>query len=294
MDRSVPGSASLRRMREALRGGADLATATGLVLPPGPRCPARARWASSGLAVDACEIVAFELGLKPVVFLVVDAWELPRWRARLATAHCVVDPRPDGRFGFFAARQPELAEEAAALQREDPTRHVRRLGILMGYPPCCIEAFAAQDDRGDDARNRYACAARTRGPAPWPWPLCDAALRLVPFFPCRYDCAAALTFAHHVLAELEIREPGTTERLRARLERAIFFVDEGIALGVGPDDCLIVATRSIVGLETLGATLACADRIRDEGDTLVGWRGPDRIFAIPRCAPRLGLCLPFR
>jgi hypothetical protein len=113
------------------------------------------------------------------------------------------------RVELYAAVDASDARRAAALQADDPTRHAAALGELFGYPPCCVAAFVAQRSRADNSLNRYLIAARTgaaRGP--WPWCLNEVHHRLIAFYPCRYDCAAARAVAEATLAAIDAARPG--------------------------------------------------------------------------------------
>src|SRR6185295_18863978 len=83
--------------------------------------------------------------------------------------------RGEPRVELYISRDASLAREMARLQAdEDPTAALRQLGALAGYPPCCVDAFARQDDRANNSRNRYHTYARTlraggAAASLWPW-----------------------------------------------------------------------------------------------------------------------------
>ena len=149
----------------------------------------------SALPPEPFELWAFRAGIKPVVFLTVrpDAGRDAR-SSYFAGAHCErrerrvqvdtqdrwTDRRDRGR-----ARASSCTSRAMPLWRERghgcrrrkiQRRALRELGALAGYPPCCVDAFARQDDRANNSRNRYHSYARTlraarRDASPWPWQL---------------------------------------------------------------------------------------------------------------------------
>lgn len=188
------------------------------------------------------ELVGERAGRKPVVFLSVEAEGEAALRAELdagglhvARGERVVRVGAGDRWGngeerryveLFASRDPALARRAKALQDDDPTRNARALGALLGYPTCCVEAFVAQASRADNSRNRIESAARTRAPMPWPWELSNVDRMIVPFFPCTYDCRAALAEARAVIAQAEHETPGIAASLARALRGAMLYVDQ--------------------------------------------------------------------
>jgi hypothetical protein len=164
-----------------------------------------------------CEEIAFTRGLKPVLYLVVDARAVEQTRARYS-AHPIVamddrlatEPRSGERsYGvgdavvhlFIGAR----ASEAAEAWKDGSSRNVATLGALMGYPDCCVRAFAAMASRSVNAAFPYVTAARTRAFGDRFHPLLDATRdRLVPFVPCSYGCRRAVAWAAVVAEGLAI------------------------------------------------------------------------------------------
>lgn len=218
----TPGLAAL--------GLVDDGAALDLAPPPGPRLPAA-----------PFESWAFRAGIKPVAFLTVDLAREAATVAAFGDAHVERvernvavgpqdrwhDDRGQGapRVELYVAHDPALARRAAELQR-DPTRNLVALGALLGYPPCCVAAFGAQRDRSNNTLNRYLAAARTPvAAAPWPWPLNELHLRLIPFYPCSYRCEAALDFALATLDALDAAHPGSRAALAAHLARRVLYLD---------------------------------------------------------------------
>ena len=188
------------------------------------------------------ELAALRAGIKPVAFLTLKPEEeravldaVPdyaverRERGVLVQAQDRwVDDRSRGepRVELYISSDPAAAKKAAHLQAEgDPSRSIAELGALMGYPECCVRSFASLDDRSNNSRNRYWSAAGTRGTGPWPWELNNLFVALVPFYPCSYQCTAALAYARATLAQAETSHPGLTARVRQVLARPVLYFD---------------------------------------------------------------------
>lgn len=201
------------------------------------------------------------------------------------------------RVELYAAVDASDARRAAALQADDPTRHAAALGELFGYPPCCVAAFVAQRSRADNSLNRYLIAARTgaaRGP--WPWCLNEVHHRLVAFYPCRYDCAAARAVAEATLAAIDAARPGFAATAAALLGRTVLYLDHdhqlwlrGDASGYAGVD--VVGDRARLG--GLAAALAAGDAATWDDDALVVTKRGAPRARLARREPRLGLWLRF-
>ncbi len=127
---------------------------------------------------------------------------------------------------------------ALYVSRDDAASRLRRLeataredfagsGALLGFPPCCVAAFAAdfessrrdQDTLNDDACRRVLTSARPGLPALNP--LSD--LELLGFYPCRLDCPQALAIAKRNVDALLRTRPTLLPVLRERLARPVLF-----------------------------------------------------------------------
>jgi len=99
------------------------------------------------------------------------------------------------------------------------------MGALMGYPACCVRAFAAQADRGDNLQNER--LTLRRAPAATLHPLLNrlAHVRLVSHHPCAADCAASVAVAEAVLGRLAAISPEAAEGVRAGLAEAVLCLD---------------------------------------------------------------------
>ncbi len=268
------------------------------------------------------ELWAFRAGVKPVAFLTVRPDEVERALAGFGDVHCVrrerrvevgtqdrwTDRRDQGeaRIELYVARERELAERAARWQAEgDPTRSVQELGAVFGYPSCCVDAFAQQDDRANNSRNRYYGYARTLAPngttQPWPWELNNLHTLIVPFYPCTYRCARALGWARAALAELARAHPPAVDVLRAALTRPVLYFDhdhqlvfDGNCTGAGlAYRTVALAPGSSAQLGPLAAAIASGNRLVFDDRHLHIERDGQTVFRLERTDPALGFVAPF-
>ena len=135
-----------------------------------------------------------------------------------------------------AAERPLLA---AHLPARDKAYYAGELGLRLGYPRCCVDAFTARVLRGPgklragdrDAVHEDYVAARDAQVARPDWRLNNLLLRqhirLVTFEPCRYDCAAALAIAGPLWQLVEAQQPAAAPVLRASLQRPLVLVAAG-------------------------------------------------------------------
>ncbi|MBI4956582.1 MAG: radical SAM protein, partial [Myxococcales bacterium] len=122
----------------------------------------------------------------------------------------------------FVAREPKALDEALAVEPAMTGPHderaplVRRMGRLLGYPECCVAAFAAapeQDDATHVARLARLHPGTLRPEQNW------AALPLRPFshFPCTPTCEATARLGRATLELLAALGPD----VGPKLERAL-------------------------------------------------------------------------
>ena len=114
-----------------------------------------------------------------------------------------------------------IEEAAGHVERE---RAVRELGRLLGYPACCVDAFAAQPT-GDDA----ASLGRLFGSTPLGTidPLCNFLLPGSPVrhVPCAWDCGATHQAAREALRRAAQVAPAVAASLRALMSCALLVYD---------------------------------------------------------------------
>jgi hypothetical protein len=127
------------------------------------------------------------------------------------------------------AEAPLLPPESGRLRVDDAVPLHARLGALLGFPPCCVDEFGARLRRGvtrradgRDAHEDFVAAecakgasrrflARLNDLSP------DRRVRIVTFYPCRYDCPAAAAYASDVFAAAERFDRGAAQALRSAL-----------------------------------------------------------------------------
>lgn len=241
---SNPDEALLSRYRELLSA---VAAREGELLPWFNEVPAsnvsNGDDSQAPIHPDSPEWIAFETGLKPAIRVVLpDAAALaPLAREARARGWGFYSPERPLRFsdytqrvGYIArsdagaraladAEAPEGADgERVALGGAVPNALV---GRLLGYPPCCTEAFARRIELGVTlcpdgslAHEDYAAAQWAARDVSRPLATLNNLLsdrgspRLVTFFPCRYDCAAARSYAQSLLDALAQRSPDQARR----------------------------------------------------------------------------------
>jgi len=250
------------------------------------------------------EALAYAHGLRPAVFLTVAPQDEAAAREALPGAivrrerHARGEPRVE----LYAARDQVTAEALARLQDLEPTERLTREGALLGYPACCVQAFAAQVDRADESFNRQSIATRTSaGPGPWPALLDDTALALLPHFPCTYRCERSREQAAALLRVLEDEDPSLRARALAYLGGPVLYFDQGRQLRFrGEADGIAIRYASVSipwqaddAFARLAGAVALGDRLVLGDASLAVYAGGARLFALERTDPGLGLVFPF-
>jgi hypothetical protein len=165
---------------------------------------ARARFERDGFAVEISPMV---------VGATHDGW-LGRPESREGTARDAGDDRRPVYVGHDRARLRQAVEAELARTLEG----ARTLGLLLGYPACCVEAFVSAGSDRRAQRLWAAAAGRTEGPFAARLNALDhAVFSYVSWFPCRFDCAPSLALADALATEIERRHP---ELVRA-IDRAL-------------------------------------------------------------------------
>ncbi len=119
---------------------------------------------------------------------------------------------------------------------------IRGLGIALGYPACCIEAFLPIRDRST-ADIRFDALARTpAGQVPALLNNVDEGRALVSHMPCRYDCSASLRYARALLTELARIEVEAAESLERELAGLVIMFRREGALRLAPSGALVAST----------------------------------------------------
>ncbi len=117
--------------------------------------------------------------------------------------------------------QRSLAASRGAANREA----VRELGAHMGYPECCVAAFADLEDRGDNLANERAPFLRSPEAPLHPLLHRTGAVRLLAHHLCSPACAASIAFAERVVDRLRAADPDAPARLLALLRAPSLFLD---------------------------------------------------------------------
>ena len=256
------------------------------------------------------EIHAFRADLKPVVFLTVSpdqadhtaamapgAHITRRHRRVLADAQDSWDDRRDRgepMVELYIGHEREAVDRAVHLQSElDPSRAIVELGKLMGYPECCVQAFAAQTDRSNNTANRYHTLARTRSRGPLPWALNNLAVTVCPFFPCSYTCNHAIDFAERLLGEVKRTEPHHYRDFADRLSGKYVYLMHDQWFRRAPDGNWFRSPRLDPAMMRLAAALSASNDVRLDDEALVLWTAASATRRLARTDPGLGAVLDF-
>ncbi len=204
----------------------------------------------------------------------------------------------------------EMASEAYAKNRFDV------IGMLLGYPACCVKAhFARVKSGGAGAANYIRRCAGARDEFFWPInnildfdgrlvgpkaPRLDfASLRpisLISHNPCSYGCVASLRIAETNLLNI-MRHKSALDRDSeySLLAKPVLYLDdfnfailEGTASG---NSAAYSGTAQLVGLKTAGKSVAAGDSISVAGKQLSIFKKGRRIFKAE--LPAAPLILPF-
>jgi hypothetical protein len=191
------------------------------------------------------EWLLLELGLKPVLRQALPEARMDAFAARCARRGLVFARGGSAGVGreaqagdlVYVARDLGLAEAARDVEAEllraqrtaldDGARRrrdadaARALGELLGFPPCCVDAFVqvARDGRDEKAGMLEHALARSEAFHPRLNNLSLAAFHYIGWSPCRFDCPASLAIADAAAAELRRRDEAAwavVDRLLAR------------------------------------------------------------------------------
>jgi hypothetical protein len=163
----------------------------------------------------------------------------------------------------------------------------RALGLALGYPACCTDAFLQQRKLPNDTI-RFHLLARTGERAAAPLNDVDETRAVVSHFVCRYDCAPSLRYAEALLTELGRLDPAAGAARRAALRGLVVRFREGGALRLAlRDPCegrLQIAAVHAFGRGPLVGTWQAVLR---EGGALEVGDGEVRVFHGDRETQRL-------
>ena len=162
---------------------------------------------------------------------------LHRWLAERLDAERTPHqgPRPTGqhvreRCVVYVSKDLALAERARTLDRmADDARegdNAHALGELLGYPPCCVQAFCDLPRRWPNRYPIAAAAARTRVFEPRLNNVALDRFAWIAWFPCRYDCQASLAIADAAAEALSAKDAAQVEAADRALGRPRLYLDD--------------------------------------------------------------------
>jgi hypothetical protein len=134
----------------------------------------------------------------------------------------LVDARPRGREirerqAIYVSADLSKAQRAKALDRMAADTSgpdgARELGALLGYPACCVDAFASLERRWPNRVPLSAAAERSQRFEPR---LNNAALdrfAWIAWFPCSFDCEASSRIADAAAIALSARDSALVEQI---------------------------------------------------------------------------------
>lgn len=231
-------------------------------------------------AVDT-ELAALTAGLKPAMRVTAPPEEadaiVARYRARGLRVVRAAEIVPIGGRAAVILYVARAERDAILLcDAEAPTLRARpedganagahrEIGRRLGFPRCCVEAFCDRVERGVDVLpggSRVSSEDYVAARDAWvPRPdarinnlLFAARVKLVSFYPCRYDCAIAIRFAQAVLDAVARAQPDAARALCDALSRPI---------AIAPSNA-----RAVVALAADG-TIARAEAPRDPNGRVV-------------------------
>lgn len=109
---------------------------------------------------------------------------------------------------LYVGREPGLLQQArSADAMGEGTEDALTLGALLGYPPCCVAAFAALPVRYPNRIPIAASMRRTRRYEPLLNNVCLERFAYIVHFPCSYDCGASLAIATELEAAMSAVNP---------------------------------------------------------------------------------------
>lgn len=155
-----------------------------------------------------------------------------------------------GQASALKAFEAAVLAKASATTARDTAAATRKMGRILGYPPCCVEAFTLSEPGGNswsfprELSKRYDGApipftmnflhnfhSRSSSPKKELQRMLKAGYRsmelyLLPWIPCRWDCPASLAYAQRLHQELDKRLPAFARALRECLSMPVLFFDD--------------------------------------------------------------------
>ncbi|APR79803.1 Hypothetical protein A7982_05150 [Minicystis rosea] len=102
---------------------------------------------------------------------------------------------------------------------------VEIMGALMGYPPCCVQAFLAQRTRGDNLDNERLTFRRDPGASLHPFTHRIGGVRLLSHHPCSPSCPGSIRIGEQIFEALSSIDEAAATLARERIHRPVLFLD---------------------------------------------------------------------
>lgn len=196
------------------------------------------------------EWIAMQAGIKPANRVTISPEHVPALEARahrdgFVTIHAETliefPGRPPSRIVYIApdatyaqrlktTEAPLLPPGKSTVSIEEAIPLHNELGRLLGFPLCCVEEFTRRLRRSVTRRRdgreahedfvaaEHAASASQRFLGRLNDLAADRHVRIVTFYPCRYDCDEAASYASRVFAALErLSQPGAAAMQAALL-----------------------------------------------------------------------------
>jgi hypothetical protein len=172
-------------------------------------------------------------------FAVARGAELAAFPGRPPAAVVYISPDAQRARELADAEAPLLSSDGRGLPVDYAVPIHARIGRLLGFPSCCIAEFCTRLRRDvtlrldgrraheDFVAAEYAARASQRFLGRLDDLSPDRRLRIVTFYPCRYDCPAAADYAAAVFAHAERADPAAAVALRAALLGAMSIAVDG-------------------------------------------------------------------
>ncbi len=130
--------------------------------------------------------------------------------------------------GASGAIASDITSTPAPTRRLRDAHAARALGALLGFPPCCVDAFVqvARDGRDEKAGMLDHALAASRAFHPRLNNLSLGAFHYIGWSPCRFDCPASLALADQSADALQKRDEAAWLVVDRLLARPRFWSDE--------------------------------------------------------------------
>ncbi len=108
---------------------------------------------------------------------------------------------------------------AVFLPEEMSPLYLDAVGIILGYPACCVEAYIREAERGLDSGERASEQLEEMG-----YPESTSAYFALYFYPCRPDCPEAQSLGDRILESVEQLREGLGARVRCHQHENMQYV----------------------------------------------------------------------